>query len=149
MTAVLRFLFVVPLGFVAGCLAAAFALLWPFLDLPPGWWGDPLLAIELFLGLLAQAGQIGAAALIPWAIFMAVTEILRLSSLILHMAAGLIAGLALARLWYGDAVPLAIQTAMIVGGLAFFMVYWGVAGRRAGHWRRRAPAGIATGENST
>lgn len=140
MSAVLRFLFVIPLGFVAGCLAAAFALLWPFLDLAPGWWNDPFILFELFLGLVAQAGQIGAAALIPWAIFMVVTESLRWSSFLLHMATGAIAGLALAQVWYGGDAPAAIRTAMVVGGLAFFMVYWIVAGRSAGHWRRPPPS---------
>lgn len=141
MIAVLRFLFVIPLGFVAGCLVAAFALLWPFLNLPAGWWNDPFLLFELFLGLIAQAGQIGAAALMPWAIFMVLTESLRWSSFLLHAATGALAGLALAQLWYGGDAPAAIRTAMIIGGLGFFMVYWIVAGRSAGHWRHRpAPA---------
>ena len=36
MTTVLRFLFVIPIGFVLACFAAAFAMLWPFLELPDG-----------------------------------------------------------------------------------------------------------------
>lgn len=140
MIAVLRFLFVIPIGFVAGCFAASFALLWPFLELPSHWWTDTILSIDLFLGFMAQAAQIGAAALVPWAVFMVVSELARLSSLLVHIGVGALAGLALSRSWYGDAASPSIQTAMIAGGLAFFMVYWIVAGRRAGHWRRPNPS---------
>lgn len=135
MIAVLRFLFVVPIGFVAGCLAASFALLWPFIELPPGWRENGVVLLELFVGFMAQAAQIGSAALVPWALFMGLSEIFRLSSLLVHIGVGALAGLVLARTWYGDTPPPAIQTAMVVGGIAFFMVYWIVAGRNAGAWR--------------
>ncbi|MFD2238700.1 hypothetical protein [Aureimonas populi] len=138
MIAVLRFLFVIPIGFVAGCLAAAAALLWPFIDLPPGMLDDPVMMIELFLGFMAQAGMVGAAVLVPWAIFMVLTEIFALPSILLHLGAGLAGGLALSRAWYGEAAASGTQTALIVGGLAFMLVYWILAGRSAGHWRRRS-----------
>ncbi|WP_185984409.1 hypothetical protein [Aureimonas mangrovi] len=138
MIAVLRFLFVIPLAFVAGCFAASIALLWPFLDLAPVMRDDPVAIIQLFIGFMAQAAQIGTVALVPWAIFMVVTEIFAISSVIVHIITGIVAGLALTRHWYGDGAPGSIETAMTVGGLAFFLVYWTIAGRSAGGWRRNA-----------
>jgi hypothetical protein len=138
MIAVLRFLFVIPIGFVAACLSAAFALLWPFVDMSGVDTGDPVFWIQAVFGFLAQAAQVGSAALVPWAIFMIVTEVLGWRWLILHMAAGAVGGFAVMRSAYGDAPPHAsVQTAMVVAGLAFAMVYWIVAGRGAGRWRSR------------
>ena len=61
-------------------------------------------------------------------------------SLILHMVAGAVGGYAVMRNAYGDALPHAsVQTAVVVAGLTFAMVYWIVAGRSAGRWRSRQP----------
>jgi hypothetical protein len=140
MIAVLRFIFVIPFGFVAACLAAAFALLWPFVDMTGAETGNLLFWIQAGLGFVAQAAQVGSAALIPWALFMVVTEIFGWRSLILHMAAGAIGGFAVMRSAYGEALPHAsVQTAVVVAGLTFAMVYWIVAGRSAGRWRPRRP----------
>ena len=149
MIAFLRFLFVIPIGFVAGCFAAAFALLWPFLDLGPGTFDNPVITLELFFGFMAQTAQIGSAVLVPWAIFMGLSEIFALSSIVLHIVAGAAGGFALARSWYGESVPSAILTAMVVGGIAFLMVYWVVAGRRAGHWRAPSMANDIPRSNSS
>lgn len=141
MTTVLRFLFVIPIGFVAACLSAGFALLWPFVDMSGGESGDPLFWIHAVFGLLAQSAQVGSAALVPWALFMVVTETLGWRSLVLHAGAGALGGYAIMRSAYGEALPHAsVQTATVVAGLTFAMVYWIVAGRAAGRWRRKAPA---------
>lgn len=138
MIAVLRFLFVIPFGFIAANLAAAFALLWPFLDLSGGVLNDPFVVMELTVGLIAQAAQIGSMVLVPWAIFMVLTEILVLPSILLHVGTGLAGAFVLGRTWYGADIPASIQTALFVGGLAFMLVYWIVAGRAAGRWRTRS-----------
>ena len=142
MVAFLRFLFVIPFGFVLACFAGAFALLWPFLRVDRDTLGDPLALFHLALGFTAQAAQVGGTALLPWGVFMAVSETAGLSSILLHAAAGLLGGFAASRLGPGAPAHLSVQTALIVSGLAFALVYWLVAGRAAGRWRkayRRAP----------
>ena len=136
MTQVLRFLFLIPVGFVLACFAASFALLWPFIDLPPAAATDPFVWMELSVGFFAQGAQVGALALVPWGLFMVLTEALGKRSLLLHAAAGLVAGFAGAHIPPG-AGSAALETAMIVAGLAFGLVYWIVAGHGAGSWRRR------------
>lgn len=144
MRAVLRFLFVIPIGFVLACYGAAFALLWPFIEFPAAIGSDPFRMIEMFFVFTAQAAQVGSAALLPWAVFMLLTEILQWRSLLLHAAVGLLAGFATLRLAYEGAMPpMGIQTAIFLAGLAFGLIYWIVAGRSAGLWRRdiAGPAG--------
>lgn len=136
MAQVLRFLFLIPVGFVLACFAASFALLWPFIDLPPGATGDPFVWTQLGVGFFAQGAQVGSLALVPWGLFMLVTEALGKRSLLLHAAAGLVGGFAAARMPPG-AGSASLETAMIVAGLAFSLVYWLVAGHGAGNWRRR------------
>lgn len=139
MRAVLRFLFVIPLSFVFACYGAAFALLWPFIEVPATIGDDPFRMVEMFFVFTAQAAQVGSAALLPWAIFMLVTEIMGWRSLLLHAAIGLASGFVALRLAYEGAMPpISIQTAIFLAGLAFGMIYWIIAGRAAGLWRRRA-----------
>jgi len=139
MRAVLRFLFVIPLGFVFACYGAAFALLWPFIEVPATIGDDPFRMVEMFFVFTAQSAQVGSAALLPWAIFMLVTEIMGWRSLLLHAAIGLASGFVALRLAYEGAMPpISIQTAIFLAGLAFGMIYWIIAGRAAGLWRRRA-----------
>lgn len=135
MIAFLRFLFVIPFGFVLACLAGAFALLWPFLQVGRETLVDPLALFYLALGFTAQAAQVGSAALLPWGVFMVATEILGLSSVVLHAGAGLLGGFAASRLAYDTPAHLSVQTALAVSGLAFALVYWLIAGRSAGRWR--------------
>jgi len=137
MATVLRFLLLIPTGFVLACAAAAFALLWPFLDWPPGASGDPFLVVQLVVGFTAQAAQVGSTALVPWGLFMGLSESLGWRSLLLHMGAGLVGGFAAMRLQPGGPVTeISLQTAFAVAGLSFALVYWLVAGRGAGRWRR-------------
>ena len=137
MATVLRFLLLISTGFVLACAAAAFALLWPFLDWPPGAAQDPFLMVQLVLGFTAQAAQVGSTALVPWGLFMGLSESLGWRSLLLHMGAGLVGGFAAMRLQPGGPVTeTSLQTAFAVAGLSFALVYWLVAGRGAGRWRR-------------
>ena len=136
MRAALRLLFLVPIGFVLATFAAALALLWPFLAIPPGGFADPFVLIELTVGFTAQAVQIGSAAFVPFLLFVALAEILAIRSLLLHLGAGLLAGFVSTRL--APVVPeVSVQTASVTAGLAFALVYWIVAGRTAGRPRRR------------
>ncbi|RIY00993.1 hypothetical protein D3218_11410 [Aureimonas flava] len=139
MAQVLRFLFLIPIGFVLACFAASFALLWPFVDLPSGASSPPGVWLELSVGFFAQAAQVGTLALVPWGIFMVLTEALGWRSLLVHAGTGILAGFAAARIPPG-AGSTALETAMIVAGLAFALVYWLVAGHGAGTWRRRRAA---------
>ncbi|KQT52692.1 hypothetical protein ASG43_19790 [Aureimonas sp. Leaf454] len=141
MIAFLRFLFVIPFGFVAACGAASFALLWPFVDLSGAKDGDPFFWLQIGLGFAAQAAQVGSTALVPWGAFVLATELLGWRSLIFHALAGLAAGFLTTRFAYAGALPHAsVQTAMAVAGLAFALVYWIIAGRGAGRWRTATPA---------
>ena len=138
MGTVLRFLFVVPLAYVAACLAAAFAMLWPFLEMGRANALDPVFIGEAAFYFGAQTIQIGAAAFLPWLCFMLATEMLGLSALLLHMVAGLLGGIAVLFSVYGQDVPhMSVQTAILVASLTFSLVYWILAGSRAGRWRRR------------
>ncbi|WP_182086031.1 hypothetical protein [Aureimonas sp. ME7] len=135
MIAVLRFLFLIPLGFVLACLAASFAMLWPFVALPSDM-TDPFVWMELSVGFLAQGAQIGSLAFIPWALFMIVTEAMGWRSLLPHAGAGILAGFVATRALPGIDTR-SLQTAMVVAGLSFSLVYWLIAGSSAGSWRRR------------
>jgi hypothetical protein len=139
MPTVLRFLFVIPSGFVAACLAAAFALVWPFLGpLPPL---EDHLPFWLAAGgaFVLQLVLVGGAAFAPWLLFVGLSELFGLGSLLVHALAGLVGAFATTRVAYGASPPQPIvQTALFAAGLAFALVYWLIAGRGAGRWRRRA-----------
>ena len=142
MGTVLRFLFVVPLAYVAACVTGAFAMLWPFIDVGAFSAGDPVFIAQAAFYFDAQAIQIGAVAFLPWVAFMVASETLRLSSLLLHMLAGLVGGVAILFTAYGPKVPhMSVQTAILVASLTFSLVYWIIAGHGAGRWRKRTEAG--------
>ncbi|TFF21718.1 hypothetical protein E3C22_13580 [Jiella endophytica] len=147
MGTVLRFLFVLPLAYVAACLTAAFAMLWPFLEISRAAASDPVFIGRAAFYFGAQAIQVGTVAFLPWAGFMVVSEIAGLSSLLLHMLAGLLGGVAILFAAYGPNVPhMSVQTAILVASLTFALVYWILAGHGAGRWRRAeraSPAGRA------
>ena len=139
MLTVLRFLFVIPIAFVAACLTGAFAMLWPFIDLSGGsLTRDPIYLFQLILLFMEQAAQIGSVTLLPWALFMVLSEAFGLRSILMHVAAGLCGGIAILIVAYGRTGPHAsVQTAIVVASVVFALVYWIVAGRSAGRWRRR------------
>ena len=136
MRTTLRLLFLVPVAFVLATFAAAGAMLWPFLAIPPGALGDPFVLFELGVGFTAQAAQIGSAAFVPFALFALLAEILALRSLLAHLLVGAGAGFLSTRL--APVVPeLSVQTASVTAGLAFALVYWILAGRTAGRLRHQ------------
>ena len=141
MATVLRFLFVVPLAYVAACLTAAFAMLWPFVDFGEASTLDPFMVAEAAFFFGAQAVQIGTVAFLPWLVLMVASEVAGLSSLLLHMVAGLAGGIVILFAAYGPNVPhMSVQTAILVASLTFALVYWILAGHGAGRWRRRIAA---------
>ncbi|WP_202617930.1 hypothetical protein [Aureimonas leprariae] len=140
MATVFRFLFLIPLGFLLACLAAAFALIWPFLGPDrPAVGDDPVYWIHAGIGFGLEAVQVGTVSFLPFAVFVVATEVLRIRSLILHALAGLAGAIAVIRLAYGAEPPHgSVQIALLVAGLAYALTYWLVAGRAAGG-RPRAP----------
>ena len=123
MMTVLRFIFLLPLAFVVSCGTSAFALLWPYFE----------------RGASERLVDPGSTLLLPWAIFMVVTEVAGLSSLLFHLVAGLVGSVALILLAYRDGAPSAgIQVAIVIAGLVFALTHWLIAGRSAGAWRTRA-----------
>ncbi|MEX6506307.1 hypothetical protein [Jiella sp. M17.18] len=142
MGTVLRFLFVIPIGYIAACLTAAFALLWPFIRVNGAELHDPVFLAHAVFFFSAQAVQVGAVAIGPWLVFMVLTEIFGLDSVLLHITAGLIGGVAILFAAYGTNVPhMSVQTAIIVAALCFALVYWIIAGHAAGGWRKRRDPG--------
>ncbi|MBO0903568.1 hypothetical protein [Jiella sonneratiae] len=141
MGTVLRFLFVVPLAYVAACLASAFAMLWPFMQIGGSAAMDPIFVGRAAFVFGAQTLQIGAVTFMPWVACMVVSELFGLSSLLLHLVAGLFGGIAILFVAYGQNVPhMSVQTAILVASLTFPLVYWILAGHGAGRWRRKLPA---------
>ena len=129
MMTVLRFIFLLPLAFVVSCGTSAFALLWPYFERGASErLVDPVILFQWAIAFFAQAAQIGSTLLLPWAIFMVVTEV-----------AGLVGSVALILLAYRDGAPSAgIQVAIVIAGLVFALTHWLIAGRSAGAWRTRA-----------
>jgi hypothetical protein len=113
----------------------------------PDWAGadsDPLERVIFFVVSFFATGYVGAVAILPAALVIAVSEVLRMRSFIYYGAGGALVALAS---YYGadisvqlenttDVTPVsnALQLAAaagILGGLA----YWLIAGRNAGRWR--------------
>lgn len=135
MRVVWRILFVIPLGFIAACLAAGI-----FLAVAAYGTGaldrDTVIWPAIF-GVLA-APLIGGLVALPALVVIVLAELLSWRSVLAYLVAGGAAGLAANLLAYGGAGAIsdsAVQlsmTAGVIGGLA----YWLVAGRTAGGSRR-------------
>ena len=138
MSTVLRLLFLIPIGFILACCAGAVALLWPFVDLSPAALADPAEVLDLMILFTAQAAQVGVTALVPFLIFLVLSEALRLRSILIYLVLGLVGG-ALAAHAGAVSPDMRVQTATIVAGLAFALTYWIVAGHRAGRARPAPP----------
>lgn len=137
-------IFVVFFSLMAACLAAAFAFAAALLV--PEWQGFS--SPEMRHGVLSvmvgfSAIFIGAYALLPAAVVIALAEAFRLRSAIFYgFAGGSIAVLVFTGLGMADFVVLSrdgpgleiVAAAGIVGGL----VYWLLAGRSAGRWHEPA-----------
>ncbi len=138
MSAVLRILFLIPMGFVLACCAGAAALILPFVELPGAAMSNPAQVVDLAFLFTLQAAQVGWTALVPFLVFLVLSEALRLRSILIHLIAGLVGG-AIAAHAGTAATDMRVQTATIVAGLAFALTYWIVAGHGAGRRRRATP----------
>jgi len=139
MTAILRILLIVPIGFVAACLAAGAILVLALIGGPDGWReqvhhdNDGLFVI--FGGL---AGLVVAAFVaVPAFIVILLAELFRWRSIFLYLAAGGLIGLSAGVLPVETVDPqMRTENAMLAAaGVAGGFVYWLVAGRSAGFTR--------------
>jgi hypothetical protein len=114
--------------------------------------GDPWQALLLTIGLAASL--IAGAAMVPAMLLIAIAEGFRLRSVQLYGALGGAAGLACV-LGFGvdpsaagpdNPLPPRAAEIMAAAGIAAGFVYWALAGRSAGAWRRPGPASIGTGK---
>ena len=124
-------------GFIAAIGAAGLFLSWGlFQDHQPG---HVLEAAALVWVGMATISLIGAAAFIPAMIAIAIAEMTGLRSAVFHIGAG---GAIAFSLWTlegtaGDGLRTGSEIAAACGFLGGFL-YWLLAGRYAGRWRRRA-----------
>lgn len=135
--AILGRLFVLAFAYLAGCLAASIVLFLATLG-PDGLAGFP----PASLLVVAGTAMIAAIALLPSLVVVALAEAFALRSIVLYGAAGGILALALC---YGidfagypggpgEALHRAREL-LAASGIAGGLVYWAVAGRKAGSWK--------------
>ncbi len=139
--------FAVILASVAAGIVIAFGLLgseWRVFS------GDVSERAGFWIVTFAGASFAGAAGLLPLAILIAVSEALKIRSFLLHGLAGaamLVLGLyssGLAQPSYEESIdhapPMIARETEIAAaaGAVFGVVYWLLAGRKAGRWRERA-----------
>jgi len=139
---------VIAFGLIVAILIAGIVLAigiiapdWPWLD------SDPVERVQFFVVSFFATSFVGASALVPALLFIAIAEAARLRSLLYYAAAGAVVG---AASYFGSNVELRLENttdvspvfhpmqlaaaAGIIGGLA----YWLLAGRNAGRWRESA-----------
>ena len=156
-------IFVVLAGFVVACVAAAMVMTFglmvlaardlnsdvrfdTFLGLAIGNVGDRHEALAWMIGLADMV--VAFYALLPAMLVIAIAEGFRLRSVLLYMIAGGLAGL-YCYLTLGFGLPSAEAGRMagrgaeivIAAGIAAGFVYWALAGRNAGTWRRARGVG--------
>lgn len=116
--------------------AAGIFLAWGLFR-PEGFDADPVaFAATLWSGLISGA-IIGGAAFIPALVAIIAAELLRLKSMLFHLAAGGFIGVALWSL-SGSANENALRpgsTIALAAGFVAGFVYWLIAGRMSGYWR--------------
>lgn len=139
-------IFAVMVASMAAGIAIAFGLLGPEWSGVSGEIGERF----VFWGTaFVGASLTGAASLLPLAILIALAETFKIRSLLVHAATG--AALLLLGLYgsgqsrsYEESIdrppPVVTRVTEITAaaGVVFGLVYWGIAGRRAGRWRERA-----------
>ncbi len=139
MADLLRLLFLVPIGFIAAVLAAAFTIL-------AGWYGhEPgVLTDVAATGYVIGVGvfvtlRVGALAFVPTVIVVALAEVFGWRSIFLYLAVGGALGFGASQLpvlgWQANGDALLLPAAGFVGGFA----YWLIAGRLAGFQRAGEP----------
>jgi hypothetical protein len=141
--AIISRLFVVMIGYVLACIAASIVL--TVGTLAPNWdqmvpEGMPTVAIWAVVGL--GAAIIGATALLPTLLLIALTEGFAWRSIVLYGALGGVLALALT---YGidfagyvrgpDSMLAHEREVLAASGIAGGLVYWLFAGRKAGSWK--------------
>jgi hypothetical protein len=141
--AIISRLFVVMIGYVLACIAASIVL--TVGTLAPNWdqmvpEGMPTVAIWAVVGL--GAAIIGATALLPTLLLIALTEGFAWRSIVLYGALGGVLALALT---YGidfagyirgpDSMLAREREVLAASGIAGGLVYWLFAGRKAGSWK--------------
>ena len=149
MIAILRILLLLPLGFIAACLAAGAVLLLALAGGPEGW---QALRADFALGeengLFVMAGGfaglvIAALVAVPAFIVILLAELFAWRSIFFYLAAGALIGLS------GSVIPIeevfpqaeANMTMLAAAGLVGGFVYWLIAGRSAGFVRAPETAG--------
>jgi hypothetical protein len=138
-------LFVILFGFLASCLVAAAVVMFAFLVLDQtdvSALARDLAAILAVIGL--SAVTLSGYALLPFLLVVALAEGFRLRSALFYALAG--GALALV-LTFGSALGINVsqifvrdREIMVVAGLLAGLVYWAIAGRYAGAWRKPYPA---------
>jgi len=143
MTAILRILLLLPLGFIAACLAAGAFLVLALAGGPDGWQAlraEFALGEEngLFVLLGGFAGLVVAALVaVPAFIFILFAELFAWRSVFVYLAAGALIGLSGSVLPIEEVFPeaQANMTMLAAAGLVGGFVYWLIAGRSAGFTR--------------
>lgn len=151
MTAILRILFILPLGFLAACLTAGAVVVLALAGGPDGWqaFRAEFLPGEddgLFVLAGGLAGLVVAVFVaVPAFIVILLSELFALRSVFLYLVAGALIGLS-GVLPVETIVPEADvdMTMLAAAGLAGGFVYWLIAGRSAGYGSRPG-AGPGTG----
>jgi hypothetical protein len=141
--AIISRLFVVVIGYLLACIAASIVL--TVGTLTPHWdqmvpEGMPAVAIWAVVGL--GAAIIGATALLPALLLIALTEGFAWRSIVLY---GVLGGVLALALTYGidfagyvrgpDSMLAHEREVLAASGIAGGLVYWLFAGRKAGSWK--------------
>ena len=142
-------IFVVVFALIVSMIAAGIVLAFGIV-LPGQSWldSDPVERVQFFMVSFFATSFIGASAFVPAGLLIIIGEAMRLRGLLYYAAAGAVVGLAS---YFGSNVELRLENttdvtpvfhplqlaagAGIVGGL----VYWLLAGRKAGLWRKVEP----------
>lgn len=147
MSLILR-LFVIALGFVAACLVAGavivFAVLFPELSsIDTGAIDSAALNVMLGFGFIFVSGF----ALLPALMIVLLTETFAIRSVLAYALGGAVVGAACylglvpfdTDAWRFDGLVQRHLEIMTGAGILAGVVYWMIAGRNAGAWRRRPP----------
>lgn len=155
MTAILRILFLLPIGFLAACLVAGAVIVLALAGGPDGWqaFRAEFLPGErdgLFMFAGGIAGLIVAAFIaVPSFIVILLAELFGWRSVFFYLVAGAVIGLSGSILPVEELLPEADvdMTMLAAAGLAGGFVYWLIAGRSAGY-RGRPGNGHRAGDEA-
>jgi hypothetical protein len=151
MTAILRILLLIPLGFIAACLAAGAVVVLALAGGPDGWQalraefvpgdGDGLFVLAGGIAGLAVAAFVA----VPAFIVILFAELFAWRSMFFYLVAGALIGLSGTILPFREILPEADVnvTMLAAAGLVGGFVYWLIAGRSAGYGGRPQTRGDA------